>query len=171
MENSVRDFSGLVVDTGNVYIPGFPPKQVSNPCHLEGVLQGIYYSGEDIGSRWRFQISINGQPWDSGPRNLNWGTSLSIGEKIYDEDLENGCGLTTMFTIYIRAREIDGLFLDDIGERLGVTALECTRERNSQRVLIWVTVPEVMLWWRFWKKVKKTAVLLFVFQLSAQCKT
>lgn len=171
MKHSVIDFSGLIEDTGNVYIPGFPAKQVGNPCHLEAVLQGIYYNGEDIGSQWRFQVSINSQTWDSGPRNMIWRTFMNIGEKIYDEDVENGCGLTNMFTIYIRAREIDGLFSDDIGEHLEVSALECSREGNSRRLLIWVPVQEVSIWWRFWKKVKKVALLLFVIQISARCKT
>lgn len=164
----------VVVDGTDIDIPDGPiDDPTRDPCRLKAYLDGVYYdgSGDNVGSRWQFHVNINSGSWYSGTRTLSHGQWLGIGETIYDETLEHGCGLTQLIRIFIRARELDWGLWDDIGELLELTAIPCEQKLTQQRVIVMVLVPEYG--WRWGRKLlrrfNKTARLFFVLNIETKC--
>ena len=168
---------GLIVDNGTDFvIPGDPePGQIErpkNPCKITVALKGVYYGGDNVGSVWKYMVSVNENVWISDSHTVQWRSWDVVGKKIYDEVRENTCEMTNIITIFIRAREKTGYLFDDIGERAEITAIPCEMDKPRRRLIIVVPVPEYpsLRWIRtILRKFSKMALLYFIFEIEAQC--
>ena len=146
-------------------IPSYPelpdePGVRLKPCHIIVTLKAIYYDGDNIGSNWKFNITINSEVWNSGPRVLQWKSWNILNEKIYDHVQEHGCGAIQILFFLVRAWTCKFLFQRYRGARSDIIALPCLEEITQRRMLMLVTV---IGWFN------KNAVLIFVFDVSTQC--
>lgn len=173
MESVLSGGTGSVVVTDGppIHIPGPEVDVKQKPCRVTATLLAVYYGGDNVGSEWRYEISVNTAVWSSSLRIVHCRTWDYVGKPVYDEVLEGGCGLSELVTIGVRARERDWCIFDDIGDGVGITMLPCLEEPSGRQVVILVPVPEYPsgLWlWPF-RKHKKAAFLYFVFEVTAQC--
>jgi len=162
------DTYGILIDGSDFYIPDPEIKPDQNPCHLTASLKGIYYSGQDVGSRWQFDIIVNSGAWTSGSVHLSVGNWYPGKENIYDETLPGGCNSTHLITIFIRAREYDFYIFDDVGERLLSTAIQCTPSGEERSINVLVPVAEYP-YCRIFRKNRRVAFLHFFFLIKAKC--
>jgi hypothetical protein len=162
--------SALLVD-GDLDIPGRPVNPSSKPCHVVVTLRGIYYSGDDVGADWRFQVSVDGGTWLSGPVSLAWRNWLGVGSVLLDETRPGGCGLAQSITFFVRAREVDWGLFDDLGERLEMVVQSCDAEPLRRQLIMPVRVSEYF--GRSWRPIlrlwTRTAVLFFFFAIETRC--
>ena len=161
------------LDYLDVYVPEFRASidKTRKPCRLATTLLAIYYDGDNVGSQWLFSVSVNGQVWvpSSGPITLQHRGTRSFNTQVYEERREAGCGLAHIVSIFLRARELDWLLFDDIGERLELTTIMCSEEGSQRLVVVIVPVPEFPYCRRISRRERKTALLYFYLQLEAQC--
>lgn len=173
MEGVLSGGTGSVVVTDGpaLYIPGPEVDVNRKPCRVTATLLAVYYGGDNIGSEWRYEISVNTAVWLSGQRILHWRTWDHVGKLIYEEVLEGGCGSTILVTIGVRARERNWHIFDDIGDGFYITMWPCLEEPSARRVVILVPVPEYLgrLCRCLFRKHRKVALLHFVFGVEAQC--
>lgn len=173
MASILSSVSGSVVvtDGPSLDIPGLDVDVKRDPCRITTTIIAVYYGGDNVGSEWQFDISVNNTVWPSGLRIVPHRTWDYLNKLIYDDVREGGCGLIELVTIGIRARERDWFIFDDIGIAVSMTFLECTDELTRNRVIVSVPVPEYPsgLWRTLFRKYKKTALLYFVFEVTANC--
>ncbi len=154
---------------GPFYIPGIERTPKGSPCRLQIWLDAVSYGGEDIGSRWYFTAQVRGSFWRTpGVVTLRWRQSLPVNKMIHDEVLENGCDLTFPIDFFCRAREYDPFF-DDVGDRLDVTAIKCTREGEGMRYVLIVPVQEHSIWRWVLRKPSPSALIFYFFRIEAKC--
>ena len=130
---------GMLADGGGILVPGdtpigFPEPGIevpANPCQVVVRLIAVLYGGDFIGSQWQFDISINFSNWASRKVELNFGRWHNFNAKISDGTAEEGCGVSQLLTIRVRARERNGFILDSFGERFDTALLPCTPEGSS----------------------------------------
>lgn len=175
MESVMSGGTGSVVVTEgpSIHIPDPEVDAKRKPCRVTATLLGVYYGGDNVGSEWRYAISVNTAAWLSGLRIVHCRTWDYVGKVIYDEVLEGGCGFAELVTIGVRARERNWYIFDDIGDGFYITMLPCLEESSTRRVVILVPVPEYLgrLCRCLFRKHRKVAFLHFVFEVTAQCVT
>jgi hypothetical protein len=173
--DSVFSGGGLVVDNGvDITIPGegIELQPSKRPCRITVILRGVYYDGDNIGSDWKYEVSVNGGVWVTPVHTVQWKTWDVVNEKIYEEVVENACQMMTVVCFFIRARERDGYCFDDIGKRAEVTVMPCEEKPTPRRLIIGVSVPEYSFfkWLRILlRKYQQSALLYFVFEIETQC--
>ena len=174
-QNAIYSGGGLVVENGDdIFIPIDPGqlKPTQKPCKITVTLNAVYYGGDNVGSDWKYVISVNGHTWLRDFHTFNWNTWDPVGQKVYEEVLENSCGLTHVLSFFIRARERDPFIFDDVGERVDLMAIRCEEEKSARRLITPVHVPEIssFRWMRkLLKRFPRTALLIFIFDIEAQC--
>jgi len=175
MSDQLLSGPGSVVEDGlDIHIPGIPVTEDDRkrkPCRVIVTLIGVYYGGDDVGSEWRYEISVNGGSWVSDLRIVHWRTWDSVDHRVYDEVLEYGCGMTQLVKFLVRARERDWFIFDDIGKSFDLTALPCLKEKSRRQVVILVPVEEYPsgVWRWLLRSHTRTALMHFVFEVEAQC--
>lgn len=151
--------------------PQIVPDPGRRPCRVTAHLRLVSYStaGDDIGSRWRWYIVIDGTLWDSGPRTMAHGATIFSGELIHDRTVAGACGTTRLPVITVKAQETSGL-LTDVGTAFMATAITCRDQPATQHVLIHVPVPQRTLLGRglLWPP-RRRALLIFFIDLTAAC--
>lgn len=160
---------GTVVPDGDLPVPDLELDPRGQPCRIVARLRLVRYDGDDVGSNWRWFIAVDGVAWDSGPRTLARGQLVATGETIHDRTISGGCGTLRIPVISVRAVEHDP-FLNDMGFAVATTAIWCRDQASTQRVLVVVPVEERTLWNKLipWLR-RKTAILLFIIDISAAC--
>lgn len=140
-------------------------------CRLTVELLVVIYGGQDVGSSWRYSVTVEGCLWNSGPRAMQWGETDVVGAVVCDRVLNNGCGLPRQVSIEVRARERGGFWLDDIGEGFGLIFLRCIELGSSAQLSVPVPVAEFQskMLRSILRLPSKKALLQFIFQVRAQC--
>jgi hypothetical protein len=177
MDNVLSGGTGsfVIPDGTLIDIPGPEVDLKQKPCRVTATLRAVHYLGDNIGSKWRYYISVNNTLWSSDLRIVHCGTWDYVDKLIYDNVFVGGCGLLELVTISVRARECDRFLFDHIGYGFYATGLPCLEKPSrSSWVVILVPVPECpeylsRLWRWLFRKDKKVALLHFVFEVTAQC--
>ncbi len=163
------DTNGIIVNGSDFYIPDPEIVQDKKPCHLKASLLGVYYGGQNVGSQWRFDISVNSSTWTSGRINLEIHNWYSKKVEIYDETIQGGCDRVHLITIFIRAREYDFYIFDDVGEILFCIPILCTPNGQTRRTRVLVPVKEYPYCRIFSRKPRRIAHMHFYFSIEAKC--
>ncbi len=121
-------------------------------CRLRVRLLWVHYTGAaDLGSQWRWWISLRGVEWDSGPRQLAFGETLVLGprgQQIVDVSFLSLCDYTGPDELLIRAEESEG-WLRDRGLRLEPLQIPCLSQETTNAILVRVLVSRgTPLGWR-----------------------
>lgn len=160
---------GMVMPDDDLPVPDTELNPKGRPCRMTARLRLVRYSGDNVGSTWRWSISVDGVVWDSGPRTLLHGQVVTPGETIYDRTIAGACGALRVPVIAVRAVERDP-FVNDVGLAVATTAIRCRDQASTQRVFVLVPVEERTFWNKLalWRP-RPTAILLFIIDVTAVC--
>lgn len=175
LDSSVRP-GPIVVDDGPVLVPvepenGGEPGPGKRPCRIRVKLRGVAYRGHDVGSDWRYTVTVNNSVWISRRHAVAWNSFDEIDVEVYDCTWPNSCEGTPLLVISAHAREHDGGFFDDEGFNADIIAMPCPLDGLDRQLVIAVPVPEYPQWLGRWifRRGKRVAVMVFYFVIESRC--
>jgi hypothetical protein len=173
---NVRPGTGsIVVDDGPEIVP-IDPDEVGEvpegrPCRFIVRLRGVSYQGDDVGSDWRYSVTINSTAWVSPRHHFAWRSFDPIGVEVYNDVRPATCERAALLVFTVGAREYDYGIFDDVGVFGDIIPVPCPEGGFGRQLTMAVPVPEYPP--RFWRWIcrrrRRLALMIFYFSIEARC--